>query len=468
MTPGDVALLGRRRRGGRRRQRGGRRRLADLASRRCSRSATRASRQRHQHRRAVPRLPRQRPRRPAGAGGQGPRIRSLAARQRRRGGRRRGPAADHARRRLPAVVPVPHPAGLRAAAAQPRLAKACSRAAREGAAEHGLVLQATVLLAAVYGAYFGAGLGVLLLGLLGVFLVESLQRVNALKNVLSLVINTVALVAFGLFGPVAWDAVLVVAVASLVGGYVGARVARRIPAARAARARRRVRRGRRPRPAARLTRGRPRAGASPSTVVDVLSRETPPALVVDPGDRLVVRSLDASGYLSPQREPGDRPPRLLPDARGHCLTGPVEVRGAQPRRPAGRLPGAAAARRLGLDGGRLQGRRAGGAAGRRGRSPGRAAVGRRRRGRRRHQRPRPAGAPRPVPRCHRHASRRAGQPLHRAAAHARGRQRRLPRARRGLDAVPARDGPRGAAVPRATGTPRRATARSAARRWSAR
>ena len=59
---------------------------------------------------------------------------------------------------------------------------------------------------------------------------ERLQRVNALKNVLSLVINTVALAAFGIFGPVAWDAVLVIALASLLGGYGGAKVANRIPA----------------------------------------------------------------------------------------------------------------------------------------------------------------------------------------------------------------------------------------------
>ena len=69
---------------------------------------------------------------------------------------------------------------------------------------------------------------------------------------------------------------------------------------------------------------------TPSTVVDVFSRAAPPVLTVEPGDRLVVRSLDASGYLAPQRAPGGRPARLLPDARGHCLTGPVEVRGARP------------------------------------------------------------------------------------------------------------------------------------------
>jgi uncharacterized membrane protein YfcA len=111
---------------------------------------------------------------------------------------------------------------------QPRL----SRFVQGRGSQHGdrsPVLQISVLLAAVYGAYFGAGLGVLLLGVLGIFLAEQLRRINALKNVLSLVINAVALVAFGVFGPVAWEAVLVIALTSLTGGYLGARIARRIP-----------------------------------------------------------------------------------------------------------------------------------------------------------------------------------------------------------------------------------------------
>jgi acetamidase/formamidase len=73
-----------------------------------------------------------------------------------------------------------------------------------------------------------------------------------------------------------------------------------------------------------------RLDPTPTTVTDVFSRDLPPVLTVDPGDRLVVRSLDASGYLSPQRFPGDRPEQLLPASRGHCLTGPVAVRGAEP------------------------------------------------------------------------------------------------------------------------------------------
>lgn len=68
----------------------------------------------------------------------------------------------------------------------------------------------------------------------------------------------------------------------------------------------------------------------PGTVIDVFSRETPTALTVDPGDRVVVKSLDARGYLEPQRDPGEDRPRMLPEQRGHCLTGPIDVRGAEP------------------------------------------------------------------------------------------------------------------------------------------
>jgi uncharacterized protein len=125
-----------------------------------------------------------------------------------------------------AIVPFLILLGCALLVAQPWLA----RRVQESSGRHSAtLLHAGVLLASVYGAYFGAGLGVVLLGLIGVFLAERLARVNALKNVLSTVVNVVALVAFGLFGPVAWEAVLVVALASLVGGYVGGRVAGRLP-----------------------------------------------------------------------------------------------------------------------------------------------------------------------------------------------------------------------------------------------
>jgi uncharacterized membrane protein YfcA len=92
------------------------------------------------------------------------------------------------------------------------------------------LLHVALFLAAVYGGYFGGALGVILLAVLAVFLGGDLQRVNALRGVLSLLVNTVALIAFALLGPVQWTVVAVAAPGCLVGGYLGARVARRMPA----------------------------------------------------------------------------------------------------------------------------------------------------------------------------------------------------------------------------------------------
>ena len=69
---------------------------------------------------------------------------------------------------------------------------------------------------------------------------------------------------------------------------------------------------------------------APDTVVEVFSRETPTVLTVDPGDTVVVRSLDAHGYLERQRKPGEERPTMFTSRRGHCLTGPIDVRGAEP------------------------------------------------------------------------------------------------------------------------------------------
>jgi uncharacterized membrane protein YfcA len=117
-------------------------------------------------------------------------------------------------------------------AAQPRIAARVRRRDRPLARpEHtALPLHVSTFAAATYGGYFGGGLGVILLAVLGIFLTDDLGRLNGLKNALSLVINTVALVGFGLFGPVAWAAVAVVGPASLAGGVVGSRVARRVSA----------------------------------------------------------------------------------------------------------------------------------------------------------------------------------------------------------------------------------------------
>jgi acetamidase/formamidase len=70
---------------------------------------------------------------------------------------------------------------------------------------------------------------------------------------------------------------------------------------------------------------------SPSTTADVFSRDLPPVLTVDPGDTIVLRSLNASGYLQPQTFSGEKVPTMASKRRsGHCLTGPIAVRGAMP------------------------------------------------------------------------------------------------------------------------------------------
>ncbi|HWM98267.1 MAG TPA: hypothetical protein VNO54_14565, partial [Streptosporangiaceae bacterium] len=70
-----------------------------------------------------------------------------------------------------------------------------------------------------------------------------------------------------------------------------------------------------------------RLDPTPETTRDVFSRDHAPVLTVDPGDTVTVRSLDASGYLARQTFPGEAQPAMFPQARGHCLTGPIEVRG---------------------------------------------------------------------------------------------------------------------------------------------
>ncbi|SDC87613.1 hypothetical protein SAMN05660690_2728 [Geodermatophilus telluris] len=99
----------------------------------------------------------------------------------------------------------------------------------DGAARDPWWLYVALFLATVYGGYFGGALGVILVGVLGTAL-HRLPLANALKSALSAVTATVTLVVFGLFGPVAWSVVAVAAPASLVGGFLGARVATRIPA----------------------------------------------------------------------------------------------------------------------------------------------------------------------------------------------------------------------------------------------
>ena len=113
-------------------------------------------------------------------------------------------------------------------AIQPRLSRAM--AARRGeAATHPLGLTLGVYLTGIYGGYFGAAQGVILISLLGIFLSDGLQRLNGLKNVLAALINGAAAVLFILLAPVDYRVALLLAIGSVSGGQLGAYVGRRLP-----------------------------------------------------------------------------------------------------------------------------------------------------------------------------------------------------------------------------------------------
>jgi uncharacterized membrane protein YfcA len=113
--------------------------------------------------------------------------------------------------------------------AQPRLGRALAgrrTATRERAGPLGT---ASVFASGVYGGYFGAAQGILLLAILGLSVDDDLQRINALKVVLAGLVNLVAGVVFVIFAHVAWLPAALIAVGSTIGGILGARVGRRLP-----------------------------------------------------------------------------------------------------------------------------------------------------------------------------------------------------------------------------------------------
>lgn len=113
---------------------------------------------------------------------------------------------------------------------QPLITRRLRSAGRDGAPDHDpRWLYAALFLATTYGGYFGGALGVILVGVLGLAL-SRLALANALKSALSAITATVSLLIFGLFGDVHWGVVAVAAPASLLGGFLGARIATRIPA----------------------------------------------------------------------------------------------------------------------------------------------------------------------------------------------------------------------------------------------
>lgn len=100
-----------------------------------------------------------------------------------------------------------------------------------GAAEELLRPAIGVFVASIYGGYFGGGLGIIVLAVLGVVLVDTMTRLNALKQCTSLVVNACAALFFLTSGHVVWSAAAVMCVAALAGGFSGGRIAHRVSAA---------------------------------------------------------------------------------------------------------------------------------------------------------------------------------------------------------------------------------------------
>lgn len=129
-----------------------------------------------------------------------------------------------------AIVPVLIAVACVLVVVQPRLSTwiAVRRGTRHP--HGGWPLHLGVLLTGVYGGYFGAAQGVLLIAVMALLLDEDLQRINAAKNVLAGLVNLVAAVAFILVTDVAWQSSALIALGSVVGGQLGAAIGRRVPA----------------------------------------------------------------------------------------------------------------------------------------------------------------------------------------------------------------------------------------------
>jgi uncharacterized membrane protein YfcA len=137
-----------------------------------------------------------------------------------------------------AIVPVLIGLGLLMVISGPALQRRAARRSlalgREGG-PHGVASKVVLPIGigglGIYGGYFGAAQGILLVGLMGMILSEGIQRITAIKNVLATLVNTVAAVAFLIFARdhIDWSVVGLISSGTFIGGYLGARVGRRLP-----------------------------------------------------------------------------------------------------------------------------------------------------------------------------------------------------------------------------------------------
>jgi uncharacterized protein len=127
------------------------------------------------------------------------------------------------------IVPVFIVIALALILLQPRLSTALAARGVRKREHAGPFATAATFTAGVYGGYFGAAQGILLLAILGLSLNDDLQRINALKVVLAGLVNLVAGIVFVIAAHVAWGAALLIAAGSIIGGFLGAHGGRRLP-----------------------------------------------------------------------------------------------------------------------------------------------------------------------------------------------------------------------------------------------
>lgn len=132
-----------------------------------------------------------------------------------------------------AIVPVLIAVALLLVVLGPRLSRwAASQHADALTTGRLVALIVGVLVAGAYGGYFGAAQGILLVGLMSVLLPVHIQAINGIKNLLGVIVNFTAAMVFVIVDPaqVNWTVVLLIAVGSFAGGFIGARVGRKMPA----------------------------------------------------------------------------------------------------------------------------------------------------------------------------------------------------------------------------------------------
>jgi uncharacterized protein len=127
------------------------------------------------------------------------------------------------------VVPVLILVACALIAVQPGLARRVAARSGPDRPNGGPLLSVAVFATGVYGGYFGAAQGVILIALLGIFVDDSLQRLNAAKNVLAALVNGIAALLFIALSHVAWGPAALLAAGAIVGGQLGAKLGRRIP-----------------------------------------------------------------------------------------------------------------------------------------------------------------------------------------------------------------------------------------------